>query len=39
MLEKKTGGVEVLHQGVVTEIKTILIEREEILRAEEVVSL
>ena len=39
MLAKKTGGVEVLHQGVVTEIKTTLIEREEILRAEEVVSL
>ena len=39
MLAKKTGGVEVLHQGVVTEIKTTLIKREEILRAEEVVSL
>jgi len=39
MIGKKTGGVEVLHQGVVTEIKTTLIKREEILRAEEVVSL
>ena len=39
MLKKKTGGVAVLHQGVVTEIKTTLIEKEEILRAEEVVSL
>ena len=39
MLAKKTGGVEVLHQGAVIEIKTTLIKREEILRAEEVVSL
>ena len=39
MLAKKTGGVEVLHQDAVIEIKTTLIEREEILRAEEVVSL
>ena len=39
MLAKKTGEVGVLHQGAVIEIKTTLIEREEILRAEEVVSL